>query len=98
MCIHKRYILNKYSGVPVFVKCGKCKACIQEKLEYQRNLMRNTAPDTSVLFVTLTYNEDSVPYVSKSSFNDDELMVFRGFPYVHEEYKLTIKNPWIFIF
>ena len=65
MCTNCRYIKNKY-GTSILVKCGHCPACLQEKAINRANRIRNTYnnDDFVPLFVTLTYNNHSVPYVN----------------------------------
>lgn len=76
MCICKRYVLNRYTGKYIFVKCGKCKACLTEKMQHQRTLMVNESTGVA-LFVTLTYNEESVPFVLGRHCFTDSFEVFR---------------------
>ena len=60
MCTHQRWITNPYTHQRLYVKCGHCKACIQEKAFAAANRIRNEySPDKMVLFVGLTYDRDS---------------------------------------
>lgn len=78
MCIKKRFIKNTYTGKLVFVKCGKCPACLQERSNFQRMLINNTSPSGNCLFVTLTYDNQHVPFVSSADFFTDFLHIFRS--------------------
>lgn len=62
------YITNKYNGKKVFVKCGGCKSCRQEKANKLTNKIRNHHDSSKfdTLFVTLTYGRGECPYIDKS--------------------------------
>lgn len=64
MCTHQRFITNKYTGTQFLAKCGKCEACLQEKA-YKRayRIKCEISPDKIALFVTLTYDRSSCPFV-----------------------------------
>lgn len=63
MCLNKRYIKNIH-GDRILVKCGHCDACLQEKAIARKNRIENTFCDKYIpLFVTLTYENSSVPYI-----------------------------------
>lgn len=70
MCVNNRYIRNCY-GEKILVKCGHCSACLQEKAIARTNRIKNEiGVDTIALFVTLTYTNDSVPYIRYSDIVD----------------------------
>lgn len=72
MCVHKKIIRNKY-GREIVVNCGHCPACLQEKALNRTNRICNHIPDDdslTTLFITLTYKNDCVPYILRSSLND----------------------------
>lgn len=86
MCKKKKWIISN-AGKLVFVKCGHCKSCKQERAN---NIARRIGymwnPDNSteydVLFCNLTYRNHSVPYVTKQALIDffeygDPLHVYR---------------------
>lgn len=84
MCLYKKQITNKYTGKKMYVKCGKCPACQQEKAERRKARIRNHVGKKDIaLFVTLTYTNDCIPYIRKSelyNYNDDysvDLNVYR---------------------
>lgn len=48
----------------MFVKCGHCKACMMEKANRRKNRIQSELKDGYIyLFVTLTYDRMSCPYV-----------------------------------
>lgn len=68
MCTNNRWIINKYTGERVLVKCGHCPSCLQEKA--QRNVKRIKFEHNKILsdgnvqmFITLTYASGWCPYV-----------------------------------
>lgn len=80
MCTHQRFVFNRYTHQDFLVKCGKCPACLQEKA-YKRSyrIMCETSPDKIGLFVTLTYDRSSCPFVLKSDLDKkpDMLNIYR---------------------
>ena len=66
MCTNQREIINKYTGHKLYVKCGHCPACLQEKASYRvQRIKANDSPDTEPLMVTLTYARHDCPYVKR---------------------------------
>ena len=66
MCTNQREITNKYTGHKLYVKCGHCPACLQEKASYRvQRIKANDSPDTEPLMVTLTYARNDCPYVKR---------------------------------
>lgn len=64
MCTNGRYVLNKYTNERVFVSCGHCPACLQERAAHRTSRIRNHAKEGYVyLFVTLTYSPEYLPFV-----------------------------------
>lgn len=66
MCTNQRWMTSRYSRHKFLVKCGKCEACLQEKAASRSTRIRNhSISDSSYLplFVTLTYDRSSCPYV-----------------------------------
>ena len=67
MCTHQRLIYPPHSRRPLYVKCGKCPSCLQEKASFRVSRIHNTErPDYIVLMVTLTYSQKCAPYVDRS--------------------------------
>lgn len=69
MCTQGRFIYNKYIKKDLFVDCGHCPACEQNKA-YKR-MMRiydECAPHLLGFFVTLSYARDYCPYFRREDF------------------------------
>ena len=66
MCTNQRLIVNKFTGHKLYVPCGKCEACQQEKAAHRVSRIKSNLKDGYVyLLVSLTYNRYSCPYVDK---------------------------------
>lgn len=66
MCTNKKWIINKYTGHSIFVKCGHCPACQQEKAMRRRAKLKYSLKDgCTILFVTLTYSNNYVPFIKR---------------------------------
>ena len=66
MCTNQRLIVNKYTGHELYVPCGKCEACQQEKAAHRVSRIKSNLKDGYItLLVSLTYNRFSCPYVDK---------------------------------
>lgn len=73
MCKSRHEITTK-SGSKLYVNCGKCDACRQEKAQYRAKLIRdNNITDAKyiTLFLTLTYSNSFIPYIRKSEIVQD---------------------------
>ena len=66
MCTNGKYVHNKYIHKSIFVSCGHCDSCIQAKANARAQRIRNHNDGGTCLFVTLTYDNRFVPYVSSS--------------------------------
>lgn len=73
MCTHGRVLRNKYTGRNIFLGCGDCPSCQMERSarSFRKLLIHKDAKISGegrfCLFVTLNYDNDSVPYIH---FND----------------------------
>jgi hypothetical protein len=66
MCTNQREIVNKYTGHKLYVKCGHCPACLQEKAAHRVSRIRAQNSDaTETYMLTLTYRNECVPYVRR---------------------------------
>ena len=85
MCTNQREITNKYTGHKLYVKCGHCPACLQEKASYRvQRIKANDSPDSEPLMVTLTYARHDCPYVKRDEaykFSCGELNTPKGKPF-----------------
>lgn len=71
MCTNQRLIYPKYSRFPIYVKCGHCPACLQEKAIKRVYRIKNTVDDSKVcIMVALTYSRGCCPYVFRSEAYD----------------------------
>lgn len=68
-CLDPQLIYNKYIGESVLVPCGKCQACLNRKAS--RNALKcrlESLSHTYTMFVTLTYNQVSVPLMQYKNY------------------------------
>ena len=72
-CEHPRIIKNKYTGEPVYVKCGSCPHCLISRSDAKRNLCDYEKWNRKYCyFVTLTYNSQYVPKMALVPITDYE--------------------------
>ena len=72
-CEHPRIIKNKYTGEPVYVKCGVCPHCLILRSDAKRNLCDYEKWNRKYCyFVTLTYNSQYVPKMALVPIEDYE--------------------------
>lgn len=70
MCTHGRFVTNRYTGTTFWTECGKCKACLQKKAAARSSRIRNEYDgESSIFFVTLTYDRLSCPYFEQDDFD-----------------------------
>lgn len=63
MCKYTREIV--VGSHTMRIPCGHCEECLQDKAMHNAQLIRDSYDeDTTVLFVTLTYHNDCIPYVA----------------------------------
>lgn len=82
MCVNKKKIFNRYANQWLYVNCGCCDACLQEKANLRATRIRNHAQSTGQIgvFVTLTYSNDFVPYIRKSEIEfGKDINVYRDY-------------------
>ena len=80
MCQQIKEVVNKYTGARLYVSCGHCPACQQEKAAKRATRIRNNASlGTIALFITLTYDRLSCPVVFREDLHKrkDTLTVYR---------------------
>ena len=67
MCVNQRLITNPYTKRQLYVNCGKCPACLQEKAIHRVRRIKNTESDAlECMMVSLTYSRGTAPYVDRS--------------------------------
>lgn len=74
MCLDPKMIFNRHIKRYVMVDCGKCKSCLQRKANGRAARIRyNIKENQIVLFVTLTYTNDFVPYIDTRGLSVDAI-------------------------
>lgn len=67
MCLNRQWVKNRYTGQLIYVSCGKCPACQQQKADARAKRIRANYPEiadgTCALMFTLTYANEFIPYV-----------------------------------
>lgn len=64
MCTNQREIVNKYTGRKLYVKCGHCPSCLQEKAAFRVSRIKaQDSPEFDTIMVGLTYARHCAPYV-----------------------------------
>lgn len=59
-------VTNIYTKTDLFVKCGKCPACLQEKAAHRVSRIKATQTDSlECLMVGLTYRRGDCPYIDR---------------------------------
>ena len=67
MCTHQYPLINIYTRKQLYVKCGKCPACLQEKAAHRVARIKNSSlPDTEKIMVSLTYKRGTSPYIDRN--------------------------------
>lgn len=83
MCKNNTIVTNPYTGRFVLAPCRKCDDCLTQKssryTQRIRNFMRYQSYGKIPYFITLSYNNKSVPWINKDVRNKDYFEVYRGF-------------------
>ena len=67
MCTNQRLITNRYTGKDLYVKCGHCPACLQEKAAHRVRRIKDTSqPGYIKVMVGLTYSRGTSPYIDRN--------------------------------
>lgn len=86
MCTHNRWVHNRYTGESLYVKCGVCPSCQQGKADrlYARICAHERKDKRFSIFVTLNYNNQSLPYVLLDEVKDSpsRFNVYRNIKFV----------------
>lgn len=76
MCINKKCIVNPYTHRSLWVNCGVCPACQQEKANKRKRRIDATGKVGNVwYFITLTYDNKYLPYVKLSDLLEHRLSI-----------------------
>ena len=71
MCVNQYLTHNIYTHRDLYVKCGKCPACLQEKAAHRLSRIKNTmSDDLECAMLSLTYNRFSAPYIDRQEAYD----------------------------
>lgn len=71
MCTHQRLIYSPYLRYPIYVKCGKCKSCLQEKAQLRTKRIHHTYKKGLIcMMATLTYSRFNAPYILRDEAFD----------------------------
>lgn len=86
MCTHMRWVRNPNTGKNIFVACGKCPACQQQKANRRARRIKNAYSDGyHPVLVTLTYQNCYIPYIKRS-----ELEQYAINPDIPDDYECII--------
>lgn len=67
MCTNMRVVTNIYTKKELFVKCGHCPACLQEKAAHRVSRIKATENDSlQCIMVSLTYRRGDCPYIDRN--------------------------------
>lgn len=90
MCIYSKYITNPYTRKRILVPCGKCESCRQRKANARaRRIKNHEVAGEVILFCTLTYRNECIPYILRKELLNLENS---GFPTlnVYRNYKARV--------
>lgn len=66
MCTHQYPVTNIYTRSQLYVKCGHCPSCLQEKAAHRVARIKDASlPDTEKIMVSLTYKRGTSPYIDR---------------------------------
>ena len=93
MCINQRRIVNRYTGKSMYVNCGHCPACLQQKAAHRVSRIKfNNSDGFTTYLLTLTYARHNAPYILRddaykfSKGQLDSLNVYRDIKYRYKRY------------
>lgn len=82
MCKNNRLITNPYTGKKVLAPCRVCSDCLQTRANRNTQRIRNYAHFQSSgqvpYFITLTYDNEHIPYIHYPSLSEYSYTVYRG--------------------
>lgn len=93
MCTNQKRVYNKYTHRMMYVNCGHCPACLQQKASYRVQRIKNNDSDGMQCYMlTLTYARYNAPYIKRdeayafSKGEIDTLKVYRDTQYRWKRY------------
>lgn len=91
MCTNRKEIVT-CSGRKLFINCGHCPACQQQKANRNTFRIRSEVAETKdiSLFITLTYQNKYIPYVRKSDIDKYEGV----FPIYRDFNLMRVRHSW----
>ena len=68
-CKNPKRVYNKYTGEYIWVPCGMCTICKNRRSAHYTSLLeRERMQHRYSFFVTLTYSEENIPYISPGDY------------------------------
>lgn len=98
MCKNNRLIINPYTGKKVLAPCRTCPDCLQMRANRNTQRIRNYAHFQSrgqvPYFITLTYDNENIPYIHYPTLSEYFYTVYRGNynPKIVKSYELLKKT------
>lgn len=98
MCKNNRLIINPYTGKKVLAPCRTCPDCLQMRANRNTQRIRNYANFQSSgqvpYFITLTYDNEHIPYIHYPTLTEYSYTVYRGNsnPKIVKSYELLKKT------
>ena len=103
MCINQRRIVNRYTGKSMYVNCGHCPACLQQKAAHRVSRIKfNNSDGFTTYLLTLTYARHNAPYILRddaykfSKGQLDSLNVYRDIKYRYKRYGHDKHSNYLF--
>lgn len=88
MCTNQKRVYNKYTKRWMYVNCGHCPSCLQQKASYRVQRIKNNDTDGYQCYMlSLTYARHNAPYIKRdeaylfSKGELDKLSVYRDVKY-----------------
>lgn len=73
-CQHPSKVYNRYTSEWLYVSCGHCKSCLQSKASsYVTQLTELQKNSKTVIFFTLTYNDEHLPLIDFSTYSSSHV-------------------------
>ena len=93
MCTNQKRVYNKYTKRWMYVNCGHCPACLQQKASYRvQRIKNNDSVGLQCYMLSLTYARYNAPYIKRdeaylfSKGELDKLTVYRDVTYRWKRY------------